>query len=75
METTPLVRDGIMYVTGTSNHAWAIDLKTGKQIWHYSKTPKKPLDLCCGEVNRGFAIQGDRLSRSTSKIRWSPSTG
>lgn len=61
METTPLVRDGIMYVTGTSNHAWAIDLKSGKAIWHYSKTPKKPLDLCCGEVNRGFAIAGDRL--------------
>jgi alcohol dehydrogenase (cytochrome c) len=61
MEVSPLVKDGIMYVTGTSNHAWAIDLKTGKSIWHYSKTPPKPLDLCCGEVNRGFAMQGDRL--------------
>lgn len=60
-ETTPLVRDGVMYVTGTSNHAAAIDLKSGKELWHYSKTPKEPLDLCCGEVNRGFAMQGDRL--------------
>src|SRR5437763_13589019 len=41
METTPLVKDGVMYITGTSNHAWAVDLKTGKPIWHYSKTPKK----------------------------------
>ena len=32
METTPLVQDGIMYVTGTSNHAWAVDLKSGKPI-------------------------------------------
>ena len=87
METTPLVRDGIMYVTGTSNHAWAIDLKTGKQIWHYSKTPKKPLDLCCGEVNRGFAMQGDRLfkvniedtlvalDRVTGKVLWEVELG
>jgi alcohol dehydrogenase (cytochrome c) len=87
METTPLVRDGIMYVTGTSNHAWAIDLKSGKEIWHYSKTPKKPLDLCCGEVNRGFAIQGDwlfkvniedtlvALDRVTGKVLWEVELG
>ena len=61
METTPLVRDGLMYVTGTSNHAWALDLKSGKAVWHYFKEPPKGLDLCCGQVNRGFAIQGNRL--------------
>ncbi len=87
METTPLVRDGVMYVTGTSNHAWAVDLKSGKPIWHYSKTPKKPLDLCCGEVNRGFAIQGDRLfkvniedtlvalDRVTGRVLWEVELG
>jgi alcohol dehydrogenase (cytochrome c) len=65
MESTPLVRDGIMYVTGDSNHAWALDLKTGKQLWHYFRQPPHPLDLCCGEVNRGFAIAGDRLFKVT----------
>ncbi|HEY3835530.1 MAG TPA: PQQ-dependent dehydrogenase, methanol/ethanol family [Bryobacteraceae bacterium] len=87
MEATPLVRDGILYVTGTSNHAWAIDLKTGKQIWHYFKSPKKPLGLCCGEVNRGFAIHGDRLfkvniedtlvalDRITGKVLWEVEMG
>src|SRR5713101_2059632 len=34
-EATPIVIDGILYVTGALNHAWAIDGRTGKQIWHY----------------------------------------
>src|SRR5436190_14073300 len=36
-ETTPLVIDGILYVTGPLNHAWAIETKTGKQLWHYQR--------------------------------------
>jgi alcohol dehydrogenase (cytochrome c) len=61
METTPLVEGGLMYVTGTSNHAYALDLRTGKSMWHYSKTPPRGLGLCCGEVNRGFAMIGNRI--------------
>jgi alcohol dehydrogenase (cytochrome c) len=61
LETTPLVLDGLMYLTASSNHAFALDLRTGYSVWHYTKTPAKPLDLCCGEVNRGFAVAGDRL--------------
>lgn len=60
-ETTPLVFGGMMFVTGPSNHADAIDLLTGRQIWHYHKTPPAPLSMCCGEQNRGFAALGDRL--------------
>lgn len=65
METTPLVDSGLMYVTGPSNHAYALDARTGRAVWHYSKPPIKGLPLCCGEQNRGFALQknasGDRL--------------
>jgi alcohol dehydrogenase (cytochrome c) len=61
METTPLVDKGVMYVTGPSNHAYALDARTGKTIWHYSNTPIKGLPLCCGEQNRGFAMIGDKL--------------
>lgn len=61
METTPLVDGSLMYITGPSNHAYALDLRTGKPMWHYSKTPPKGLGLCCGEVNRGFAMSGDKL--------------
>ena len=60
-QTTPLVRDGVMYVTGPSNHAWALDLKTGRELWHYSEPVPDDLALCCGKPNRGFAILGDRL--------------
>jgi len=60
-ETTPLVFGGLMFVTGPSNHADALDLLTGRPIWHYHKTPPKPLSMCCGEQNRGFATLGDRL--------------
>ncbi len=60
-ETTPLVADGMMFVTGPSNHAFALDLLTGKQIWHYRKAPPSALNMCCGEVNRGFAILGGKL--------------
>ena len=60
-QTTPLVRDGVMYVTGPSNHAWALDLKTGRELWHYSKPVPDDLALCCGQPNRGFAILGNLL--------------
>ena len=60
-EATPLVFDGMMFVTGPSNHADALDLLTGKPVWSYQKTPPKGLGLCCGEPNRGFAALGDRL--------------
>lgn len=60
-EATPLIRDGVMYVTGPSNFAWALDLNTGRQLWKYSKRMPRGVSICCGQVNRGFAISGDRL--------------
>src|SRR5437773_250415 len=33
-EATPIVIDGTLYVTGALDHAWALDAKTGKQLWH-----------------------------------------
>jgi alcohol dehydrogenase (cytochrome c) len=64
-EATPLVIDGTLYVTGALNHAWAIDGRTGKQIWHYERTLPQGLKVCCGMVNRGFAVYGDRLFMAT----------
>ena len=60
-QTTPLVNDGLMYVTGPKNHAWALDLLTGRPTWHYSSTVPKEARGCCGQPNRGFAALGDRL--------------
>ncbi len=60
-ETTPLVFDGMMYVTGPSNAAWALDAMTGRPIWSYRKAPPAAVSLCCGQVNRGFAMRGGTL--------------
>src|SRR5260370_25271223 len=62
-ETTPLVFDRQMFVAGPSNNSWSLDLVTGKPVWHSKKTPPGRLNLCCGEVNRGFATLGDKLFR------------
>ena len=66
-ETTPLVRDNVLYVTGPLNVAWAIDARTGREIWRYKRElpPTGGLTACCGLVNRGFAVFGDRLFMTT----------
>lgn len=64
-EATPIVVDGVLYVTGALNHAWAIDGRTGRSLWHYQRALPEGLKVCCGLVNRGFAIYGDRLFMTT----------
>ena len=64
-ECSPLVIDGIMYLTTPWNHAYAVDCKTGSQLWHYQKSLPQNLALCCDAVNRGFAAWGDRLYMAT----------
>ena len=61
-ETTPLVLDGVLYVTGSNNYAWALDARTGRRFWQYRRN--LPNDLTYGAsapVNRGFGMLGDRL--------------
>lgn len=60
-ETTPLVFGGMMYITGPLNNAWALDALTGRLIWSYKSAPPPRLDICCGPVNRGFAVKGNKL--------------
>jgi alcohol dehydrogenase (cytochrome c) len=64
-QTTPIVVDGVLYVTGFNNHAWAIDARSGRQIWRYRRELPEDLKLCCGAVNRGFGVLGDRLFMTT----------
>src|SRR5437588_9050570 len=49
LETTPLVFNELMYVTGAANHAWALDALTGRTIWTYHKLSPSGLNLCCGQ--------------------------
>src|ERR1700691_4457829 len=54
-----------MFVTGALNSATALDARTGRPIWHYSR--RLPNVRAHGTVmtNRGFAILGDRLYMAT----------
>src|SRR5436190_3965515 len=61
-EGTPLLIDGVLYLTGSNNFAWAINARTGRSIWRYRR--ELPPDMTSGSsypVNRGFAMLGDRL--------------
>jgi alcohol dehydrogenase (cytochrome c) len=64
-ETTPLVADGVLYITAVANSAWAVDARTGRSIWRYRRNLPTPLKACCGQVNHGFGILGDRLFMGT----------
>ena len=65
MEATPLVHNGVIYISTGWSHIHALDARTGEQLWHYdAQVPKSHLiKTCCGAVNRGVALwQGDAES-------------
>jgi alcohol dehydrogenase (cytochrome c) len=65
METAPIVVDGIMYVTTSYNHVYAIDAATGKEYWHYKHKQGPVTTYCCGPNNRGVAVMGGQLYMGT----------
>src|SRR2546429_8027091 len=82
LETTPIVADGIMYVTGP-NATFALDPFTGREIWEYSRPRSHELvgDAALG-TNRGVAVLHDKvfmvtdnahliaLNRTTGHVMW-----
>ncbi len=65
LETSPLVVDGILYATGQDNRAFALDARTGRPIWMYQRQVPSDIRPCCGHVNRGLAILGDKVFLGT----------
>jgi PQQ-dependent dehydrogenase (methanol/ethanol family) len=65
LETTPIIVDGVMYVTTSFNHVYAIDAKTGEQFWHYKHKMGPVTTYCCGPNNRGVAIYKDKVYMGT----------
>ncbi|MBE9636947.1 pyrroloquinoline quinone-dependent dehydrogenase [Salipiger mangrovisoli] len=65
METSPIVVNGIMYVTTAFNHVYALDARTGQEIWHYTHAMGPVTTYCCGPNNRGVAVSGDRVFMGT----------
>ena len=65
IETTPLVVDGIMFVTGPLSDASALDARTGRPLWRYSRRLPQVASHCTVMTNRGMAVLGDRVYLAT----------
>ncbi|MFK8030751.1 MAG: PQQ-dependent dehydrogenase, methanol/ethanol family [Gammaproteobacteria bacterium] len=67
IEATPIVHDGVMYVTATWNVVYALNAKTGELIWKYDPEVDKSRSafLCCDAVNRGVALWGEQVFTGT----------
>jgi PQQ-dependent dehydrogenase (methanol/ethanol family) len=88
LEGTPLVKDGILYTTGSWSVVYAIDAKTGNVRWTYDpKVPRtRAYFICCDVVNRGVALYHGKvyvgtldgrliaIDESTGKPVWDVST-
>jgi len=68
-ETQPLIHDGIMYITGSYSRLYAIDVKTGREIWQYDARLPEGILPCCDVVNRGAALYGDKIYFGTLDAR------
>ena len=64
-ETTPIVVNGIMYITTSFNHVYALNAATGQQLWHYKHKMGPITTYCCGPNNRGVAAYGDKVYMGT----------
>ena len=81
-EAQAIVHDGVLYVTASYSRLFAIDARTGKQLWSYEHRLPDDIRPCCDVVNRGAAIYGDKiffgtldaaivaLDRKTGKVVW-----
>jgi PQQ-dependent dehydrogenase (methanol/ethanol family) len=65
METSPIVVNGVMYFTTSFDHVYALDAKTGEQLWEYKHEMGPITVYCCGPNNRGVAVYGDKVYVAT----------
>ena len=65
LETSPIVINGVMYVTTSFNHVYALDARTGEEIWHFKHKMGPITVFCCGPNNRGVAVYGDMVYMAT----------
>src|SRR5580704_5112465 len=61
LETSPLIVNGVMYVTTSFDHVYALNAQTGEMYWHYKHTMGPITTYCCGPNNRGVAVYEDRV--------------
>jgi alcohol dehydrogenase (cytochrome c) len=64
-EATPIVVDGIMYVSGWDGFVWALDARDGRLLWEYQHAIPLDAPLCCGNINRGVAVGKGKVVYTT----------
>lgn len=65
LETSPIVVNGVMFVTTSFSHVYALDARTGEELWHYAHKMGPITTVCCGPNNRGVAVSGDKVFLAT----------
>jgi alcohol dehydrogenase (cytochrome c) len=65
LQSTPLLVNGVLYLSTSWNHVFAIDARTGTELWHYRRKLPDKLKYCCGPVNRGVAVLNDSIYLAT----------
>jgi alcohol dehydrogenase (cytochrome c) len=80
--TSPIVIDGVLYITEPGGEVVALDGRTGRPVWRYGRKLPPDLHACCGSANRGMAALQDLLfvgtldahllaiDLETGKLRW-----
>jgi PQQ-dependent dehydrogenase (methanol/ethanol family) len=65
LEATPIVADGVIYATGPKSFVFALDARTGQRLWTWDPAIPDEQEggpsVCCGDVNRGVAVYGDKV--------------
>ncbi|MDD1781567.1 PQQ-dependent methanol/ethanol family dehydrogenase [Enterovibrio sp. ZSDZ35] len=81
-ESQPMIKDGVMYITGSYSRVYAIDARTGEELWQYDARLPDGIMPCCDVINRGVALYDDlvifgtldaklvALDAKTGKVRW-----
>lgn len=66
LQGTPIVVDGVMYMTGPDAIVWAFDAATGAVLWQYQHAIALDTPLCCGSSNRGVAVADGKVIYATA---------
>lgn len=81
-ESQPMVKDGVMYVTASYSRVFAVDTKTGDELWEYNARLPDGIMPCCDVINRGVALYDNlvifgtldaklvALDAKTGKVKW-----
>lgn len=65
LETSPIVVNGVMFVTTSFSHVYALDAQTGAELWHFKPKLGPVTTYCCGPNNRGVAVHEGKVFVAT----------